>query len=85
MNSSDRISMFRYIQELGFAIDDVVLFLDTHPKDEEALMYYEKYKKMYQDAAREYAKYYGPLVNENVNIENGWSWVRDPWPWEGGC
>lgn len=57
MNQSDQAKMLRYIQELGFAIDDVVLFLDTHPTDEDALMYYEKYKKMYRDAAHEYAKY----------------------------
>ncbi len=85
MNQSDKAKMLRYIQELGFAIDDVVLYLDTHPKDENALTYYEKYKKMYREAAREYAKYYGPLTNENVNTENGWTWVDGPWPWEGGC
>ena len=46
MNQSDKAQMLRYIQELGFAIDDVVLYLDTHPTDEDALRYYEKYKKM---------------------------------------
>ncbi len=85
MNQTDQARMLRYIQELGFAIDDVVLYLDTHPKDEDALMYYEKYKKMYREASKEYAQYYGPLVNENVNTENGWAWVKGPWPWEGGC
>ncbi len=40
MNQSDKAQMLRYIQELGFAIDDVVLYLDTHPTDEEALKYY---------------------------------------------
>lgn len=85
MNQTDKAKMLRYIQELGFAIDDVVLYLDTHPTDEDALMYYEKYKKMYKEARKEYTKYYGPLVNENVNTENGWTWVEGPWPWEGGC
>ena len=86
MNQSDKAQMLRNIQELGFAIDDVVLYLDTHPTDEDALRYYEKYKKMHHEAAKEYTKYYGPLTNENVNIENGcWTWVDSPWPWEGGC
>lgn len=86
MNQSEKAKMMRYIQELGFAIDDVVLYLDTHPKDQDAFMYYEKYKKMYKEARKEYTKYFGPLVNENVNVEDGcWSWVEGPWPWEGGC
>ena len=85
MNQSDKAQMLRYIQELGFAIDDVVLYLDTHPTDEEALKYYEKYKKKNREAVKEYTKYYGPLTNENVNVENCWSWVEGPWPWEGGC
>ena len=35
MNQADKEKMLRYVQELGFAIDDVVLYLDTHPTDEE--------------------------------------------------
>ena len=42
MNQADKEKMLRYVQELGFAIDDVVLYLDTHPTDEDALMYYKK-------------------------------------------
>ncbi len=86
MNQVDQAKMLRHIQEIAFAIDDVVLFLDTHPTDEDALMYYEKYKKMYKDASKEYTKYFGPLTNENVNVDCGrWTWVEGPWPWEGGC
>ena len=46
---------------------------------------YKKYKKLYKEAAEEYTRYFGPLVNENVNVDNGWTWVEGPWPWEGGC
>ena len=40
MNQTDKKKLLRYIQEVAFAIDDVVLYLDTHPYDEEALKYY---------------------------------------------
>lgn len=85
MNQMEKKKLLRYIQEVGFAIDDIVLYLDTHPCDEEALQYYSKYKKLYHEAAKEYTKYYGPLQNENVMVDGRWTWVERPWPWEGGC
>ena len=61
MNQTDKKKLLRYIQEVAFAIDDVVLYLDTHPYDEEALKYYKKYKKLYHEASEEYTQCYGPL------------------------
>ena len=46
MNQTDKKKLLRYIQEVSFAIDDVVLYLDTHPYDEEALEDYKKDKKL---------------------------------------
>ena len=66
MNQTDKKKLLRYIQEVSFAIDDVVLYLDTHPYDEEALKYYKKYKKLYHEASEEYTQYYGPLQTSNV-------------------
>ena len=72
MNQTDKKKLLRYIQEVSFAIDDVVLYLDTHPYDEEALKYYKKYKKLYHEASEEYTSM-------------SWNWVTEKWPWEGGC
>lgn len=85
MSSSEKVELMRYIQQVGFAVDDVVLYLDTHPHDADAIAYYEKYKKLSREASKEYTNQYGPLTNENVNTTNGWAWVKDPWPWEGEC
>lgn len=85
MNQSNQQALLKYIYEVGFAIDDVVLFLDTHPCDPEALKYYCSYRQMKQQAVEEYTKYYGPLTNDNVDVTNKWTWIRDPWPWEGAC
>lgn len=85
MNQPNQQALLRFIYETGFAIDDVVLYPDTHPCDEEALKYYCQYKEMLQQAMEEYTQFYGPLSNENVNAANKWLWIRDPWPWEGVC
>jgi len=46
MNGQNRKQQLaRFIDEVSFALDDVVLFLDTHPCNQEALACYEEYKK----------------------------------------
>ena len=34
------------VNAASFAVDDVKLFLDTHPCDKEAMEYFEKYQEM---------------------------------------
>lgn len=84
-----REELFNKLNEVSFAVDDVILFLDTHPCDEEAMAFYESNVKMRDKLLREYAKYYGPLTLDTAyECENGtWQWVLQPWPWEnkGGC
>ena len=75
-------NMLHFINEVSFVLDDVALFLDSHPDDEAALAYYKKYKKIRNEAVKEYENIYGPLTHYNVNCKD-WSWVNEPWPWEG--
>ena len=75
--------LMKYIYEVSFALNDITLYLDTHPCDKEALEYYHKYKKQRHEAVREYEKCYGPLLNYDVNCDERWTWVDGPWPWEG--
>lgn len=85
MNGNDREKLCRYIQEVSFALLDCGLYLDTHPCDQEALEYYEKYQKLRKEALKEYQRCFGPLLLDSVNTTKGWGWTEGPWPWEGGC
>lgn len=80
MNQND---LLKIIYETGFALDDTVLFLDTHPDCEEALSYYHKMKKIHEQAFSDYQENYGPLLDTGVTCKNKWEWVNTPWPWEG--
>ena len=64
MNSGKpcRRDLLEQINRASFAVDDVKLFLDTHPCDSAALEYFHEYNKIRNQAMREYAKYYGPLT-----------------------
>lgn len=74
--------LFRFIMEVSFALEDVVLYLDTHPCDKDALCYYEQYRNMRKQAVDEYTRMYGPLSSKDVDNTNYWKWVNTPWPWE---
>ena len=41
----NRRELFEYINQISFAVDDVKLFLDTHPENQKALDYFQKYKE----------------------------------------
>ena len=81
-----RSQMLQYINEVSFAVNDISLYLDTHPCDQEAMEYYQKHVAMRKEALRDYAKHYGPLTIDTANDadSDSWEWVMQPWPWEGG-
>jgi spore coat protein JB len=85
MTSKSRDQLMCIITESSFALDDCKLFLDTHPYDKEALEYYEKYRQIRKAAMREYRECYGPISAYDVEPANYWTWIDDPWPWEGAC
>ena len=83
----NRRELFEYINQISFAVDDVKLFLDTHPGNQKALEYFQKYKEKRIEALKEYAEVYGALTVDTVSENSDcWNWINEPWPWqEGGC
>ena len=51
------------LQVLGFAIQELALYLDTHRDDQEALELYQAYQKMYHKGEMEYSKMCQPLTH----------------------
>ena len=76
--------LWQTINEAGFAMDDINLYLDTHPCDQEALNYYHYVTGLYREAMEAYEAQCGPLRVDQVQSQNYWNWVDDKWPWEGG-
>ena len=82
-----RAQLMQYINEVSFAVDDILLYLDTHPLDEAALCFYRDNVQKRVAALDYYAAKYGPLTVDTAqdNASRSWEWVEQPWPWEGGC
>lgn len=70
------------LQVLGFAIQELALYLDTHRDDREALELYRGYQQMYQRCREEYRKTHGPLNHMHPSESETYDWLDDPWPWE---
>ena len=70
------------LQALGFAIQELALYLDTHRDDREALELYRTYQQMYNNLKEEYSRNCGPLNHVTVTDGERYAWLDDPWPWE---
>ena len=46
--------LFGWVSALGFCAYDMLLYLDTHPEDEEALNYFNQCNELYLSAKRTY-------------------------------
>ncbi|MDF2615002.1 MAG: hypothetical protein K0S71_2788 [Clostridia bacterium] len=84
MNRNERDELLNYIYTASFALDDTILYLDTHPTDKDALDFYQKCRAIRMQAMKEYETHFGPLTEEGVKATNKWTWIEDPWPWEMG-
>ena len=67
---------------IDFKLDDLALYLDTHPFDENTLDLYQELTEECEEKKNKYEEMYGPLTVKNAVGECGWKWIDNPWPWE---
>ena len=70
------------LQVLGFAIQELALYLDTHRDDREALELYQQYQQMYHNCNKQYAEDIGPMNHRSPASGKQYRWLDDPWPWD---
>ena len=78
------------ISAYQFALYDLALYLDTHPRDEQAMQLREVYRARLCQLVDEYEQHYGKYVATMADVQDNWlEWIKDPWPWDGmkgdGC
>lgn len=69
------------LQTMAFAMHELSLYLDTHRDDKEAFEVFQTFQLLYKKGREKYEKECGPLTHMSV-MENGYTWLNDPWPWE---
>lgn len=70
------------VQVLAFAVQELALYLDTHPEDLEALELYRQYQELYRKCAQAYQVDRRPLNHTTPGRDGEYAWLDDPWPWE---
>ena len=68
----------------SFVVDDLILYLDTHPDDACALEAFKAAQCQEQKSEAAYKEAVGALIAQNTEVKDGkcWGWIDDPWPWE---
>ncbi len=72
------------LMALDFALHELGMYLVTHAEDREVLQLYWNYVKLAREGREKYQKLYGPLMKTDLTPEEGFAWIRDPWPWDVG-
>ena len=74
--------LLRAIQMYDFYLYELNLYLDTHPRDTQALAMFKKYNSLRKSAYETYNEKYGPITADSFESGDHFSWTDDPWPWE---
>ncbi|MDO5154773.1 MAG: spore coat protein CotJB [Eubacteriales bacterium] len=73
------------IQSTNFALIDLSLYLDTHPKCSYALETFYDNRKTLMKALHIYEKRFGCLTIYGHQEKDIWDWKDEPWPWQKEC
>ena len=82
--SKSRLRLLNNIREVGFAVVELNLFLDTHPYDRKALSMFKKLCAKKEELTKEYTMKYGPLSVCGSSDDAPFDWVSEDnkWPWQ---
>ena len=75
-------TMLHQLQALGFAIQELGLYLDTHAEDAEAVELFRQYTELYEAGMARYQEHCGPLFQKQAVQNGAYTWNTSPWPWE---
>ena len=83
MNESAK--MLREISIIDFTLVDLMLYLDTHPHDRNAMEYFNHYSRIKKQLSTESSQRFYPLTKDYSDCDKEWKWGNAPLPWEGVC
>ena len=78
-----REELMRELQSVCFCMDELRLFLDTHPDSAEALVMFNEYAAKRKELVGRYNAEISPLGGYDAEDTDCWRWV-DNSAWKGG-
>jgi spore coat protein JB len=77
-----KMELLKQVVTTEFMKEDLALYLNTHPMDQEALSKYNCYVMESKALKESYEMNYGMLSEHDSLSPYPWQWINDPWPWE---
>ncbi len=74
--------LLNQLQELQFAVNEIRLYLDTHPNDPRAICDFQRYTYQLNNLMVNYQQMMGPMFGMMYSPSSPSLWVDGPWPWE---
>ncbi|ADL03887.1 spore coat protein CotJB [Lacrimispora saccharolytica] len=95
---ADQKTLLKQITEISFTVNDLTLYLDTHPLDDNALTAFKQAMDQRKQLLKTYAENFEPLTincvcpdtNNKTETQTKYAgqkhftWTDGPLPWEGG-
>jgi len=69
------------LQALEFVLQELALYLDTHPSDGEAFELFRQYAALEETARADYVEIGGPIMRGETARSKTYTWLQYPWPW----
>ena len=86
--NKEKKSMLFQITYISFALDDLTLYLDTHPDCQLGLKLYKDCLQRREALIKEFSANYYPLNRDSIEASAAdkapFNWNIGPMPWEGG-
>ena len=80
----EKLMMTLQLQQMGFMLVELNLYLDTHPTDRMALANYNMMHTQYHQMMMDYSTRFGALMNfgHSPAGTESFNWINGPWPWQ---
>lgn len=78
----NKIELLKLITASEFMKEDLALYLNTHPRDEDAVKKYNNYVLECRKLKELYEDHCGMLTEHDSLSSYPWQWISEPWPWE---
>jgi spore coat protein JB len=77
-----KMELTKQIAAVHMMLEDLQLYLNTHPTDRNALAKRNGYVKELKMLKDEYNKCFGMISQDDSFSAYPWQWIEEPWPWE---
>lgn len=81
-DNPSKIELKKQIAATHIMVEDLHLYLNTHPNDRNAIACYNGYVKQLKMLKDNYDSCYGMMSEEDSFSQCPWQWIDEPWPWE---